>query len=232
MLTSVKPPLKGLRYVKPLTSRLRRSPRTTVAVAFVAVLTGLTAFAYANFVDTDSANRAVTAGQVSLSVNDGVNRFSIDIDRLAPGVSDQRVVHLVNNGTVPLYGAGPNDPPNGIGLQLSTSDPSNSDLTSDWSNGLQVELDVCDVAWTENVLGDGRYDYTCSGTETAVTNLPTPILGTFDLPFSIFASYQPGGTDHLRATITLASSAPTEYVDLSTTVNFDFLGIQRDGVIK
>ena len=71
-----------------------------------------------------------------------------------------RAVNLVNDGNSPLGS-----------VTLSSSATASSVLTTDLTNGLQLTVKKCSVAWTQGGTASAA-TYTCSGTETLVGSGP------------------------------------------------------------
>ncbi|NQX25976.1 peptidase [Microbacteriaceae bacterium VKM Ac-2854] len=176
----------------------------TIAAVTVLVLGGAMG-ASAVLRGQGTATASVRAGAVTLDWNaSGVNQFSVAVTGLRPGGTVARLIDLRNTGTVAASQ-----------LQLGLS---STTVAASGSDGVQLALDRCSVAWTSATV--------CSGTITAVT-ADRPAAGTLALPASPALAI--GGTDHLRATFRLPDSAPTGAQSTSGSVTLTVTGIQVAG---
>ena len=108
-------------------------------------------------------------------------------------------------------------------VTLTTSASPSSLLDTDSTNGLQLAIDKCSVAWTESAP---PYTYTCSGTTSSVL-ASNPLVGS-NVALSNL-TLTAGGTDHLRATITFPATAGNTLQNQSSTLTYAFVGAQRAG---
>jgi hypothetical protein len=107
-------------------------------------------------------------------------------------------------------------------ITLSTSASPSSLLDTDTTNGLQMVIDRCSVAWTES--GGPPYTYTCGGTTSSVL-ASAPVIGT-NLALSNLTLT--AGTDNfVRVTLTLPSAAPNTLQGQSSTISYAFTATQR-----
>lgn len=197
----------------------RRSIAVAAALGAAVALVALTHGAYAAFNDSRTSTATVAAGAVTLNWNaTGTNQLSIPIQGLVPGGTAQHLVDLKNTGSVNLSA-----------LQLSFSGTTGS-LTTDASDGLQLQIRSCSAAWTGS-----SGSYACPG--TAVTVAPAgstladrPVSGRTD--FTASPDFTAGGVDHLLMTFRLPTSSPTAAQGATGTVSFTVLGIQRPGTQK
>ncbi len=195
---------------------LRITKRLLLSIAAIgsaASIAGLGTFAV--FTNTTSESHAVTTGTVVVGLGDlgtSANRLDIDATAVAPGDTIQRSVTLANDGTLDL-----------ASVTLTTSADPSSILDTDATDGLQMTIDQCDVAWTES---GPPYTYTCSGT-TTTTVASRAVIGT-DLALSDL-TLTAGATNHLRVTLTLPTTAGNTFQDLTSTISYAFTGTQRDG---
>ena len=144
------------------------------------------------------------------------NRLTVGASAIAPGDTIQRSVDLIDQGTIDL-----------ASITLTTSASPTSLLDSDTSNGLQMVLDKCSVAWTES---GPPYTYTCSGSTSSVL-ASRPVIGS-TLTLSNLGSLVSGATDHLRVTLTFPSGAGNSLQNQSSTVTYSFTGTQRTATNK
>jgi hypothetical protein len=179
-----------------------------------ASLVGIGAFAV--FTDTASVSQATSSGSVTLagiSTNGANNRLSVGASNIAAGDTIQRAVTIRNAGTIAL-----------ASVTLTTSATTSSLLDTDTTNGLQMVLERCSVAWTET--GGPPYTYTCGGTSSTVL-ASAPVVGT-NLTLSNLA-LGAGVDNFVRVTLTLPSTAPNTLQGQSSVIQYAFTATQRAG---
>jgi hypothetical protein len=176
---------------------------------------------FATFTSSTPAEaQTLAAGTVSIQLGadgTGANRLSVGATDIVPGDTIQRAVDLSSTGANAALGA----------IALTTSASPSSKLDTDSTNGLQMAIDSCSTAWTESGT---PYTYTCSGTTKSVL-ASRPVVGT-DLALQNLASLTPGGTDHLRVTLTLPTTADNTFQGLTSAIDFVFTGTQRAATSK
>ena len=177
---------------------------------------------YATFTSSAPVNQAAIAtGTVAISIGAAgpTNRLTIGATGLLPGDTIQRAVDLVNSGNSNL-----------ASVTLTTSLLSASSvLDSDATNGLQMVIDSCSVAWTESG-GPTNYTYACSGsTQTVLAS--TRVLGS-NLALANLGSLTAGVTDHLHVTLTLPASADNTFQGKTSTFSYTFNATQRTPAAK
>lgn len=204
-----------MRYIAPFTrSTSRKLLASLGAVGVAAGVAGLGSFAA--FTSSTSASQNVSSGTVTAALGaagGAENRLTIGASGIAAGDSIQRAVKLSNSGSLAWASA-----------TLSTSATTSSLLNTDATNGLQMVVDRCSVAWTEAGTAPA-YTYTCSGTTDSVV-ASRAVVGS-NLALGSLASLSPSGADHLRVTLTLPSTAGNTFQGLSSTIAFDFTATQR-----
>jgi predicted ribosomally synthesized peptide with SipW-like signal peptide len=172
---------------------------------------------YATFTSTTTAAQTISSGTVAIalgSAGTATNRLTIAASGLVPGDTIQRAVDLSN--------AAGNQ--NLASVTLGTTASPTSLLDSDVTNGLQMVVDKCSVAWTEAGTSPA-FTYTCSGTTTVVL-ASVPIIGSART-LSPLSSLTANNTDHLRVTLTFPTAAPNTFQTLSSTITYTFTGTQR-----
>ena len=203
-------------------SRRRRTrPRRSVGtklllsislVTVAAALVGMGAFAV--FTNSATVSQTNTTGTVTLSpisTNGTNNRLSVGASGLAAGDTVQRSVDVKNTGSLTL-----------ASVTLTTTATTSSLLDTDTTNGLQMVIDKCSVAWTET--GGPPYTYTCGGTTSSVL-ASVPVIGT-NLTLSNITLT--AGTDNfVRVTLTLPSAAPNTLQGLTSVIQYAFTATQR-----
>ena len=195
-------------------------PTTHKLLATVAVLGAAASIAglgtYATWTSTTSENHTISSGTVTIALGAtgaATNRLNVGASGLAPGDTIQRSVDLTNSGSIDL-----------AGVTLTTTASPTSLLDSDATNGLQMVVDKCSVAWTEAGTAPA-YTYTCGGTTSTVL-ASRAVIGS-NLSLSNLGVTTSGATDHLRVTLTLPSGAPNALQNQSSTVSYTFTGTQR-----
>src|SRR5579872_447146 len=171
---------------------------------------------FASFTSSTSASQAIASGTVSITLGatGPANRLAIGATNLVPGDTIQRAVDLVNNGTAGSDALS--------SIQLTTTASPSSLLDTDATNGLQMVIDKCSVAWTES---GPPYTYTCSGTTSSVL-ASRAVIGS-NLALSNLLSTATSSTDHLRVTLTLPSAAGNTLQGQASTISYNFVGTQR-----
>jgi spore coat-associated protein N len=184
-------------------------------IASLAVLGAAAAIAgfgtYATFTSSTSASHTIATGTLSLT-SGPTNRLGTGASAIAAGDSMQRAIDLNYAGSV-SFGS----------VTLTTSASPSSALDTNTTDGLQVAIDKCSVAWTES---GPPYTYTCSGSTSPVL-ASQPIIGS-NVALSNL-TLTAGSTDHLRVTVTLPSTAGNTLQNLSSTIAYTFSGVQRAG---
>lgn len=183
-------------------------------VGATAAVAGLGTFA--TFTSSTSATHSIASGTVSIALGatGSANRLNVGAGNLVPGDTVQRSADLINNGT------GTAD--NLSSIVLTTTASPSSLLDTETTNGLQMAIDKCSVAWTESA---SPYTYTCGGTTTSVL-ASRAVIGS-NIALSNLASLTTGSTDHLRVTLTLPTAAPNSMQGLTSTISYNFVGTQR-----
>jgi spore coat-associated protein N len=174
---------------------------------------------YATWTSSTSQSHTISSGTVTIALGAtgaATNRLNINATALAPGDTVQRSVDLTNSGTLDL-----------ASVTLTTTATTSSLLDTDTTNGLQMVIDKCSVAWTES---GPPYTYTCSGTTSSVL-ASRAVIGS-SLALSNLTSTTAGNTDHLRVTLTLPSGAGNSLQNQSSTIQYAFTGTQRASTNK
>jgi spore coat-associated protein N len=198
-------------------------PTTHKLLATVAVLGAAASIAglgtYATWTSSTSENHTISSGTVTIALGAtgaATNRLNVGASGLAPGDTVQRSVDLTNSGSIDL-----------AGVTLTTTASPSSLLDTDATNGLQMVVDKCSVAWTE---AGPPFTYTCSGSTSSVL-ASRAVIGS-NLSLSPLSATSAGGTDHLRVTLTLPSGADNSFQNKSSTITYAFTGTQRAAASK
>ena len=199
------------------TSTLQKLILTIAILGGAASVSGLATFA--TFTSTTSASHTISSGTVTIALGAtgaSTNRLNIGASGIAPGDTMQRSVDLTNSGSLDL-----------ASVTLTTSASPSSLLDTDATNGLQMVIDKCSVAWTES---GPPYTYTCGGSTSSVL-ASRAVIGSA-LALSNLGSTTAGATDHLRVTLTLPSGAGNTFQNQSSTITYAFTGTQRTATSK
>ncbi len=197
---------------------LRKLLLTAALLGAAAAVAGLGTFA--TFTSAASAVQGnLTSGTVTIQLGavGTANRLTTGATGVLPGDTIQRAVDLINSGDSALASA----------TLTTTAAPSNL-LSTDGTNGLQLVIDKCSVAWTE--ANAPNYTYTCGGTTTTVL-ASRSVIGA-NVALSNLGSLVAGVTDHLRVTLSFPTTAPNTMQTLTTQITFAFTGTQRAGTSK
>jgi spore coat-associated protein N len=169
---------------------------------------------YASFTSSTAAQaQNLTSGTVSITLGTA-NRLTVGAANLVPGDTLQRAVDITNNGSAGTSSVG--------SITLTTNATTSSQLDQDATNGLQMQIDNCSVAWTES---GPPYTYTCSGTTTSVLG-SQPVIGS-NIALSNMSAVTAGNTDHLRVTLMLPAGASNTLQGQSSIVDYTFTADQR-----
>ena len=174
-------------------------------------LVGLGAFA--TFTSSTSASHSVSTGTVTIALGAtgaSTNRLNVNATGIAPTDTIQRSFDLINQGTLNL-----------ASITLTTTATTSSLLDTDATNGLQMVIDRCSVAWTESGSSPA-FSYSCSGSTSTVL-ASRAVVGS-NLALSNLSALTAGVTDHLRLTLTLPSTADNTFQNQSSTVQYTFTG--------
>jgi predicted ribosomally synthesized peptide with SipW-like signal peptide len=205
--------------------RLRRQPSGTTKklIATLAILGAAASVAglgtYATFTSSTSQSHAISSGTVTIALGAtgaATNRLNIGASALAPGDTIQRSVDLTNSGSLDL-----------ASVTLTTTASPSSLLDTDATNGLQMVIDKCSVAWTES---GPPYTYTCGGSTTSLV-ASRAVIGA-GISLGSLAALTAGGIDHMRVTLTLPSGAGNTLQNQSSTIGYAFTGTQRAATNK
>lgn len=170
---------------------------------------------FATFTSTTSASQTATSGTMTIALGAtgaSTNRLTVNATGLVPGDTVQRSFDLSNTGSGAF---------SAVAL-TSTASPS-SLLDSDATSGLQMVVDRCSVAWTESGVSPA-FTYTCSGLTTTII-ASRAIIGS-NLNMAGLSALTSGGTDHLRLTLTLPSTAGNTFQGITSTVTYAFTATQ------
>ncbi len=189
---------------------------TLGALGVAGALAGMGTFA--TFTATTSASQSVSSGTVVIALGNtgaATNRLTVNAVGVVPGDTIQRSFDLSNTGSQDL-----------ASIALTTSASPSSLLDTDATNGLQMVIDRCSVAWTESGSSPA-FTYSCSGSTTTIVTSRAVIQSSLSL--AGLTALTAAGTDHLRLTLTFPGTAGNTFQGLSSTLTYSFLGTQRAG---
>lgn len=193
---------------------------SVAAVGVAGSMAGLGTFA--TFTDTETGSTAIDSGIVAMTIGatGAANRLDVPAVDIVPGDSIQRAVNLTVDSTTtsPLKD-----------IKLTTTGTGGTALTTNVTDGLQLTIRKCSVAWTESTA---PYTYTCTGTGAVETSVlaSRAIVGA-DLALSNLG-LAAGSTNHLVVTATLPATAGNAFQNLASTITYAFTGTQRDAAAK
>lgn len=202
-----------------------RQPRKTtqkvlLSITALAAAAGLAGVGtYASFTGSTAASQTVSTGTMSITLGavGPANRLTVNATAFAPSDTMQRAVNLNVAGTVDL-----------ASMNLTTTDTTPTILSTDTTNGLQIVVDRCSVAWTEAGVSPA-YTYTCGGVTSSVI-ASAPIVGAARAMNNMLVAA--GSTNFLRVTITLPATANDTFQAKTATISELFTGVQRAGIAQ
>jgi predicted ribosomally synthesized peptide with SipW-like signal peptide len=171
---------------------------------------------YGAFTSSTTANAAVSSGNVQIALGSTDTNLSYTIAGLLPGDTVTRFVDLKNTGNSNLGS-----------VTLKTTDMATpaSPLTTDATNGLQLAIETCSVAWTVTDQASN-----CAGTRGSAALTSSRIIGEREL--TNLSSLVAGKSDFLKITGTLPDSANNDLMAKSSIVSFAFTATQRAAMAK
>ncbi|GAB3763564.1 hypothetical protein FB382_001170 [Nocardioides ginsengisegetis] len=188
---------------------------SVVLVGGAASVAGLGTFG--SFTSSTSASANVTSGVVQLGLNQGAVATTVAATQVLPGDTIQRAVTLTRSAGTESFGS--------VKMTTSTSTPNL--LTSDATNGLQLAIDSCSVAWTK---GASDNSLSCSGTTTSVLASRAVIGTNLDLAAAttaLNANAGSAGAVNLRLSMVLPTAADNTFQGLTNAVTFTFDATQK-----
>ena len=194
-------------------SSLAASPTARKVVGSLGVIGAAAAVAgmgtFGTFTDSSTpVNATITTGTVDIDVTGPGVTVPVTTAGFVPGDSVTQAVNLINKGTAPLGS-----------VSLGTTVGASSVLTTDLTNGLQLAVRSCSVAWTAN---------SCSAGEKLLGS--GPVISNLNLANA--ASLNAGGTDYLAFTISLPAGADNTFQGKSAALSLTFTGTQRTGTVR
>ncbi|MCA0144855.1 hypothetical protein [Blastococcus sp. LR1] len=183
-------------------------------VGTAAAIAGMGTFG--TFTDsTDAVNTNADTGVLSINLGYAASYATVPAisGGLIPGDTKATPFDITNDGTVG-WGA----------LGFTSWATQSSEMDTDAVDGLQLTLEDCPVSWT--VTGPGTYACGAGATEL----YSGPIVAERSLQGA--TSVEPGGVDHLLASIELPETAGNVMQGKVSTVAFTFTAVQRTGAAR
>jgi spore coat-associated protein N len=199
-------------------TRQRFEPRDrlmlSIALILIAVsLAGVGAFA--SFTSSASVSQSITSGTVTIALGDtgtASNRLDVAATGVVPGDTIQRAVDVSNTGNQAF-----------ASISLTTAASTSSALDTNTTDGLQMVIERCSVAWTESGSAPA-FTYACGGTTSMVLSSRAIIGSGLALGNVLLTA---GSTNHLRVTVSLPSTAGNALQGLTSVISYTFTGTQR-----
>jgi hypothetical protein len=152
---------------------------------------------------TPSTNPNTHNNLPMISLPSGGTSTSFDIPSLVPGETTSRLIDL--------HEASP--------LNLTTTASRSSLLDTDRVNGLQMQIDACNVDWTATVQGT----FSCKGVGSVLAPERPLIQNQIALSASSVTPV------HLRVDLSLPTSADNRFQGLRSTVRWTFTSASSNG---
>ena len=172
---------------------------------------------FGSFSSSTNASQAVTAGTIVIALGaTSADTLNVPVTGLLPGDTVEKLVTLNNTGNSDL---------GTVSLTTADTGTSVSALTADTSNGLQLLIENCSVAWSVTAV-----PYTCSGSKTTVL-ASSPIIGA-NRVLANLTSLTHGKTDNLKVSTTLPKAAPDSFQGIASTIGFNFAATQRTETVR
>jgi spore coat-associated protein N len=201
--------------------RFEPRERLVLSIALILIAVSLAGVgAFATFTSTASVSQSVTSGTVTIGLGDtgtADNRLDVAATGVVPGDTIQRAVKVSNTGNQDF-----------ASISLTTTATTSSLLDTDATNGLQMVIERCSVAWTESGSAPA-YTYACSGTTSTVVS-SRAIIGAGVTFANVLLTA--GSTNHLRVTVSLPSTAGNSLQGLTSVISYAFTGTQRAATSK
>ncbi|MCZ2857715.1 TasA family protein [Blastococcus sp. VKM Ac-2987] len=170
---------------------------------------------FGSFTDSTSVDTTISSGTVSIDLTEPA-AIPVTTAGFVPGDTLTRPVTLVNDGDTAL-----------AAVNLSATAAASSVLTTDATEGLQLSLKSCAVAWTQGGT-PAAPTWTCASGEKALGS------GAVLAPIALGAvnSLAVGGTDHLAFSISLPTAADNAFQGKTAALSLTFTATQRTGTAR
>lgn len=202
---------------------LTRKGKLLVTVAALGTAAGVAGLGtFGTFTDTTTASIPVDSGIVDLNLGavGAANRLTVAATDVVAGDTMQRAFTLSGGtSTSPL-----------ASVSLTSVASTSSALDTDTTDGLQVKIEKCSIAWVEAGTSPA-FTYTCAGT-TSTVMAERDVIGNLVALTGLDSLTTAGATDQLLMTLTLPTSAPNALQDKASIIAFTFTGTQRAATNK
>ena len=156
---------------------------------------------------------------IALGAAGAANRLTVAAVDIVPGDTMQRAFTLASTSSTSDLAT----------IKLTTTASTSSTLDTDATNGLQMVIDKCSIAWVEAGTSPA-YTYTCAGTTTTIL-ASEAVIGA-NLNMTGLSSLTAGSSDNLRLTLTLPTTAAASLQNVASTILYTFTGTQRAATNK
>ncbi len=186
---------------------------SVVLVGGAASVAGLGTFG--SFTDTTSASESVSAGKVDINLSQHASLgTTVAATNLVPGDTIQRAVTLTRSSDTEMFGS----------VLLTTTAGTANLLSTDATNGLQLSVDQCSIAWAQ--VGTTN-QLTCAGVTTSIIASRAVIGTNLDLGAATTTLNSVAAASNLRLSLVLPTSAGDTFQGLTNAVTFKFDATQR-----
>jgi hypothetical protein len=204
-----------------MSTKTTKSATTRKVVGSLGVIGAAAAVAglgtFGGFTDsTTPVATTISSGTLSIDLTQQGYAIPATTTGFVPGDSLTRAVNLVNDGNSNLGS-----------VTLSTTVATPSVLTTDVSNGLQIAVKSCAVAWTQGGTASAP-TYTCSSGERVLGSGPAVGNIALNTPASLTA----GATDYLTFAISLPQTADNTFQNKTAALSLTFTATQRTGTAR
>lgn len=193
----------------PLRSNSMKVLASVVLLSGAAGVAGLGTFGA--FTATTGASQQVNTGTIVMTTTSGPKDLGVNVTGMVPGDTLQRSVTLVRGAGDQSFGS----------LKMSAAGGTANLLTSDGTNGLQLLVERCPVAWT--VSGN---TLTCASKSTALASRAVVTPST-DLTGVVGDLNGAGSKAFLAVTLSLPAGADNTFQNLGNLITFTFDATQR-----
>ena len=191
--------------------RLRRPGRLTITAGAALIALGIISFnAWADFTASQSTTNQISTGTMSIVIADGPTAMSVNVSNMVPGDYAERFVDMHTAGSLTMSSLKLASTA-GCGGCASTA------LDTDATNGLQLQVDNCNVAWTLHANATA----TCASSSSVWSQRAVIQSAT-----TMSNVHTDGTTDHLRFQWFLPHSADDTFQGLTSKIQYTFSGVQ------
>ncbi len=193
---------------------------SVVLIGGAASVAGLGTFG--SFTSTTSASETVTNGYLEIGLTQDATRgTTVAATNVVPGDTIQRAITLTRSARTETFGS----------VKLTTTALNTNLLTTDTTNGLQLAVDQCSVAWTPKAGSPN--ELVCSGGTTTPVLTTRPVIGSqVDIAAATTTLNAAAAASNLRLQLVLPQAADNTFQGLSNTITFTFDATQRAATFR